>query len=88
MVLEPKEHKMHALLELKRTILALYGALQRVLKKAGYQKSIPYTSPFISQANAAKRFRFAQEHRRKIKAFWRRGIFINESSFNIRMLHR
>ena len=64
------------------------ATLSRALHKWGYQKPIPYTSPFLSRASKVARLKFAQQYQRKTNTFWRQGIYTDESSFSTRTLRR
>jgi hypothetical protein len=62
--------------------------LLRALDRRGYYKHTLEIKEYIPPKAKDKRFEFAKKHKTKAKAYWRRGIYTDESTFNTRILRR
>ena len=58
------------------------STLYRAWKRRGYQKRIPYVSPFISDDAAVKRKAWANEHKDLDVEYWSHAIWTDEVSFS------
>jgi transposase len=64
------------------------STLRRALNKHGYHKHTPEMKEWIGPKARQDRLDFALKHKKKTKAYWHRGIYTDESTFNTRILRR
>ena len=64
------------------------STLRRALNKRGFHKHTPELNEWIPPKAKAERLEFALLHKKKTKAYWRKGIYTDESTFNTRILRR
>ncbi|GBL80534.1 hypothetical protein AVEN_225232-1 [Araneus ventricosus] len=57
--------------------------VRNVLRKHKYHGRVPQRKPCISKANRKARLAFAKKYVKQPTEFWEKGIFVDESKYNI-----